>query len=471
MRRWVAIAIGLWISVASPVRAAAAPPRITGGDLTVGSRFLQSELQWPTTMSLAPGFPMDSVATIGGVAVPNAGNEGIIPCGVPGGSQPIEVTERGVLIAAGTVTVHARPPLPPLLLTVPGNGNVGTQGGATVDIGPVVGTRGWPPWGSDTNGVTLRGATLPVSQGAGEYAVTLPDGAASGMLRVHYCTQTESVPLHILPPVIEKISAAGGSVTPSGGGTSLTAGSSIWVVGSDFAEGQGSNQLLLDGTPLADIRYWAEGGGIEAVIPPTTPAGTYEVSVKTGGGTSNAVPIHVVTSSAVLLAGPEVPGEAPPPSAMAGNGGTTSGAGGSSTASGAGGAGGSSTTAGAGGTGGSSRTMSIDGPAMLHGTGTYRVSPASAGVMWASSDPPVIEIDPVTGVATALQPGTATISAVAGGHGATLKVVAVPAPKTATPIKARKTGTAKTLGLYGGATALAGLLLLALRRRRHHGKK
>ena len=459
MRRWVAIAIGLWISVASPVRAAAAPPRITGGDLTVGSRFLQSELQWPTTMSLAPGFPMDSVATIGGVAVPNAGNEGIIPCGVPGGSQPIEVTERGVLIAAGTVTVHARPPLPPLLLTVPGNGNVGTQGGATVDIGPVVGTRGWPPWGSDTNGVTLRGATLPVSQGAGEYAVTLPDGAASGMLRVHYCTQTESVPLHILPPVIEKISAAGGSVTPSGGGTSLTAGSSIWVVGSDFAEGQGSNQLLLDGTPLADIRYWAEGGGIEAVIPPTTPAGTYEVSVKTGGGTSNAVPIHVVTSSAVLLAGPEVPGEAPPPSAMAGNGGTTSGAGGSSTASGAGG------------TGGSSRTMSIDGPAMLHGTGTYRVSPASAGVMWASSDPPVIEIDPVTGVATALQPGTATISAVAGGHGATLKVVAVPAPKTATPIKARKTGTAKTLGLYGGATALAGLLLLALRRRRHHGKK
>ncbi len=469
MRRWVAIAIGLWISVASPVRAAAAPPRITGGDLTVGSRFLQSELQWPTTMSLAPGFPMDSVATIGGVAVPNAGNEGIIPCGVPGGSQPIEVTERGVLIAAGTVTVHARPPLPPLLLTVPGNGNVGTQGGATVDIGPVVGTRGWPPWGSDTNGVTLRGATLPVSQGAGEYAVTLPDGAASGMLRVHYCTQTESVPLHILPPVIEKISAAGGSVTPSGGGTSLTAGSSIWVVGSDFAEGQGSNQLFLDGTPLADIRYWAEGGGIEAVIPPTTPAGTYEVSVKTGGGTSNAVPIHVVTSSAVLLAGPEVPGEAPPPSAMAGNGGTTSGAGGSSTASGAGGAGGSSTTAGAGGTGGSSRTMSIDGPAMLHGTGTYRVSPASAGVMWASSDPPVIEIDPVTGVATALQPGTATISAVAGDRGATLKIVAVPATKT--PIKARKTGTAKTLGLYGGATALAGLLLLALRRRRRHGKK
>ncbi len=467
MRRWVAIAIGLGIASAARVSAASLPTVTLlhdRGDVLVPGQYVGY---------LEPGAGA-SVAVVDGLHIPQRVDEGLtLPCDARLGpttltlfAGPTQLTAPlPVTVAAPTLTFQAL------------NGVV--YGGEFLQLTP----NGSVPAGPLA--ATLHGARLLGYGGAkglwygfGGIGVTLPADAATGSIRVTDCESTGVVPITIAPPRFTQTTA-----------TARTPHAVIELNGNYLGMPGGINTITVNGKPLpsADLALWEEGG-IQVRVPGSIQAGQYHIMVVTGGGTSNPATITVEPGATVAgdtgagwgaplpgtapvtpvvtapITGTAGTGEAPPPKAIAGNGSTSSGTGGSSTS---GGTGGSSTNR----TSDASRTMSIDGPAMLNGSGTYRVSPGAVGVTWASSDPPVIAINPVTGVATALQPGRATISAVAGGRGATLKVVSAPheaIPSRAVPAKTpQKAGTVKTLGLFGGATALAGLaLLLILRRRR-----
>ncbi len=324
--------------------------------------------------------------------------------------------------------------------------------------------------------IQFPGAAAPITLGqwaSGDAYVTAPADAASGTVRLTIVNSAGSgmsgtattqwtTPIPAITSVIAR-SNTGAVCDVFAGGQPLD------VVGENFGAIQGHSAVLIDG--VVDNAVTWGSSSIQAVLPGGIAAGHHTVAVRTGGGHSNAVTI--VTGSATSTGC----GTTATPQGKGTSGGTTAPAG---STHGSGSATGPSlqTTRPTGSTATTTTqpstpaTLAISGPATLavDGRGLYAVAPTRKDVTWASSDPAVATVTDV-GLVTAHSAGTATISAISGGQGATKTVKVTPTPTKVTPSKPTSgrpsgpSGNGSRTPVKGHSPAtstIAGLLILLL---------
>ena len=145
--------------------------------------------------------------------------------------------------------------------------------------------------------VTVGGtpATVLAAGGVGgdQVLLTVPAGVASGQtLTVAQCGVSGSETIQVLQPVIHTATAA--VTVEAGGETAATAGARVTVTGSGVGV-MGSGDVLLNGRAgQVQVLGWGFGS-ITVVLTPSLQTGTYTLSVRTGGGTSNATTLRVLS--------------------------------------------------------------------------------------------------------------------------------------------------------------------------------
>ena len=459
-----AAALALGVLVAAPgggagASAAALPAFPFAGAVYPGEYLFSLSLTAPTggTMDWASG---PQVPLLAGTAVVLD-----VPCGLADGVHTVTVDAGGVPITQpGTLTIQ---PWSAAGLTVTGAPSTAVEGGDTLNIHAVGG--GVMEEAPAAVSASLGGGTLPWDgpmMGGTTYRLgylweRLPDNAASGMAALAVCGQTiGSVPITVAPP---RLTSASSQIISE----QQAPYAEITVTGTDLARGGAGNAVLLDGTPVAagDVLSWyKDGQEVEFRLPEGAGDGTYTVSVRTGGGTSNAVnttvtglqtsaPASVPASGATAspVAAPVLPANSTTASSD-----TAPVLPASSTTA-------SSDTA--------HTALAIVGPAMVTvgGRGAYTLRPAETGITWASSDPAVAAINS-DGVLTAAAAGAVTLSAVASdGRGAvrTVRIVASARGRAAAGrAGAEGTGVGRWPYLLALAVLLAALAVLLARRRR-----
>lgn len=440
--------------------------------------------------SSVPPFTAVTGVVVGGVTVPWLESGFFhLPCGFTfhGKTTLAVVNQQGPLTTPTPVTVGTAP----LRFRVP-SGAVAP--GTTLQLTalghwPMEGVQG--TWSSGAppripvatlNGVRLRGrrGRTSISFVLGRLYVHIPADARSGNIVMQVCDSKGAEPITVGTPRF--------TVSPMN--VSL-AHERVNLFGNYLAGSGGTNAVKVNGRtlPAIDLVFW-NGGGVGVRVPGAILAGEYQVTVTTGGGTSNPAIIHVLPSA-------EVPGAtgsgwgAPLP----GTGVSTPNTATSSTSSVIGTSTGntigtstvrtsetstvgtstpktSASVPAKSGASAKKATLTIAGPALLAagGSGAYTADPvAKTHTVWASSNPAVLAVTP-QGVATAKMPGVATLSAVRDGLGAekTIKVTAAAATG------AVKKGPAKHGGLLaglGGVLGAGALLLGAVLLRRRRKKK
>lgn len=221
------------------------------------------------------------------------------------------------VVAASALAVALAVPLPAAAAGIPEPGcpaGIGgtlswtptgaVQGGQQVTLwldGASVGSSAVPSVTVDSQGVSAQG-------GGHEVSFSFPLGVTPGTLAIRECGASGTQPISVLRPVIH--TATSDVAVRVGGQVAYTAGKAIVVTGTGFALAQGSNALLLDGTTSGvQVTNWSPTGTeIVAVLAPALASGTYRLSIRTGGGTSNATTIHVlsVADAQALAAGKPV---------------------------------------------------------------------------------------------------------------------------------------------------------------------
>lgn len=212
------------------------------------------------------------------------------------------------LVAAAAAVLALAVPLPAAAAGLAPQPLGALEGGQTVTLdvpglqsgevchGPVKVTVGGTP------------ATVLAAGGVGgdQVLLTLPAGVASGQtLTVAQCGVSGSETIQVLQPVIH--TATSTVTTEAGGHRAITAGGRVTITGSGLGV-LGSGKVLLDGqSGEVQVLDWGFGS-IVAVLSPSLHTGTYSLAVQTGGGTSNATTLHVLSVSAAqaLAAGQSV---------------------------------------------------------------------------------------------------------------------------------------------------------------------
>ena len=172
------------------------------------------------------------------------------------------------------------------------------EGGQTITVtvpGLMTGEVCHSPVTVDVGGVS---AAVLAAGGVGgdQVLLTLPPAVATGQtLTVAQCALSGSEPIQVLMPVVHTATAT--VTTEAGGQTAITAGARISISGSGLGV-MGSGNVLLNGqTGQVQVLGWGYGD-IMAVLSPSLSTGTYTLSVRTGGGTSNATTLHILSISA-----------------------------------------------------------------------------------------------------------------------------------------------------------------------------
>lgn len=172
------------------------------------------------------------------------------------------------------------------------------EGGQTITVtvpGLMTGEVCHGPVTVDVGGVS---ATVLAAGGVGgdQILLTLPAAVATGQtLTVTQCGESGTESIRVLQPVIR--SATSTVTTEVGGHRALTAGGRVIITGSGLGV-LGSGHVLLDGRAgRVQVLDWGFGS-IVAVLDPALATGTYSLSVRTGGGTSNSTVLHVLSVSA-----------------------------------------------------------------------------------------------------------------------------------------------------------------------------
>ena len=315
----------------------------------------------------------------------------LIPADEPLGPQQARLLGKGGAPLTGSFALDIVPAtLPPpthATVTAVGGAKLPVAWSATPESAAAANTAA--NWQASFGGVPVPvtiGGNYFVGGFGGGIDAALPADARSGTLTVSFCGSAPTdVQVRIAPPVIATATAE--VVASSGGPVTVTEGQPITVTGSGFPMAQGLGVgLYLGGTQLTNISAWSGGwsfgspnGSITAVVPPSFPPGTWPLTVHSGAGVSNSVPLAV--DPRVIL--PPAPTVTAPVTMTQGQ------------------------------------------------TATATASPAR--VTWASSNPGVLRVT-AAGVLTAEAPGSSYVVATdAGGKGSALvRVQAAPAQQTTT---------------------------------------
>lgn len=328
---------------------------------------------------------------------------------------------------------------------------------------------------------------------AGSAYMSVPAGAESGPVTVTVITppqdntlgwvagETAQASFTVPPPAVTSVAAQAATGTAC---TVFAVGETVTVIGTGFGNAQGSSAVLIDGNPDSAVGWYAAmvGGPHETLtvtLPSNIAAGRHTLAVRTGGGTSNAVPIETGPATSDGCGSTVA---SPPGTGSSAGGGSGSGGRAPSPEAPPVPVGGSTTTH----TPAPAPTPSpsspgptiISGPASLGvgGQAAYALLPAStAAIHWDSSDPAIATVSS-HGVVTAHHAGSVTLSAISGDHSAAkLLTVIAAAPgngESAGKLSARAKptrGARVTDAMLAGVLLLLSavvLLLVAVRRRR-----